>query len=192
MRKTGNNRRYGRRASRRRCAGVVSRTLALFIAATASGAQAGDTLPKGPMINLDFERIENGLIPSKTLFPLYVPIGELGTKTSNDRTLLFLDKGQGLDIPHSSMLDPDGSAWVAIIRVFAVTDGMVMSQGNDEKGYAIYIKDGAVQAAIPLKGKDCRIRIGEHKTLPAPLSRSKTATLAGFTGAISSLKILRQ
>ena len=244
MRQTGHNRRYGAGASRRGRARVASRTLALFIAVIAIGAQAGGPLPKGPMLNLDFQRIENGLIPSKTLFPLYVPIGELGTKTFENRTLLFFEKGQGLDIPHSSVLDPDGSAWVAIIRVFALTDGMVMSQGDDEKGYAIYIKDGAVQAAIhtglstiilkerpengitpclnkwvtielktnadtaililnrahvalvplqaPLSGKDYRVRIGEHKTLPALLSRSKTATPTGFTGAISSLKILRQ
>ena len=119
-----------------------------------------------------------------------------------------------------------------------------MSQGDDEKGYAIYIKDGAIQAAIhtghstiilkerpengitpclnkwvtielkinsdmallilnrahaaliplqaPLSGKDYHIRIGEHKTLPAPLSRSKTVIPTGFTGGISSLKIIRQ
>ena len=209
-----------------------------------SECSADQLLPKGLMLNLEFQNIKAGLIPSKTLYPLYVPIGDLGTETVNNRTMLAFQEGQGLDIPHSSLLDPDGSPWVAIIRVFALTDGLVMSQGDDEKGYAIYIKDGAVEAAIhtghstiilkerpekgitpclntwvtievkinsdmallvlnrahvalvplqaPLNGKDYRIRIGEHKTLPAPLSRNKTATPTGFTGAISSLKILRQ
>ncbi len=238
MRKTEHNQRYGGRAL------AALKALALFIVTIAIGTQAGDPPPKGLMLNLDFQRIENGLIPSKTLFPLHVPLGELSTGTFNDRTMLVFDEGQGLDIPHSSLLDPDGSAWVAIIRVFALTDGLVMSQGDDEKGYAIYIKDGAVQAAIqtghstiflrerpengitpclnkwvtievkidsdsallilnrahvalvplqePLNGKDYHIQIGEHKTLPAPLSRSKTATPTGFTGGVSSLKLVRQ
>jgi hypothetical protein len=218
--------------------------LILVIVMLAIDAQASNAPPKGLMLNLDFQRIENGLIPSKTLFPLYVPLGELDTGTYDDRTMLVVNEGQGLDIPHSSLLDPDVSEWVAIIRVFALTDGMVMSQGDDEKGYAIYIKDGAVHAAIhtehstlilkerpengitnylnkwvtievkinsdtaililnrahvavvplraPLSGKDYRIRIGEHKALPAPLSRSKSASPTGFTGGITSLKIVRQ
>lgn len=238
MRKTEHNQRYGGRVR------LALKTLALFIVTIATDTPAGDPPPKGLMLNLDFQRIESGLIPSKTLFPLHVPMGELSTGTFDDRTMLMFEEGQGLDIPHSSLLDPDGSAWVAIIRVFALTDGMVMSQGDDKKGYAIYIKDGAVQAAIhtghstiflkerpengitpclnkwvtielklnsdsaililnrahvalvplqaPLNGKDYRIRIGEHEALPAPLSRSKTATPTGFTGAISSLKLVRQ
>jgi hypothetical protein len=244
MRQKGHNRRFGDRALLRGCAQVMPTTLALFIVAISITAPVSSAPPKGLMINLDFQRIEDGLIPSKTLYPLYVPMGDLGTGTFDDRTMLVFEEGQGLDIPHSSLLDPDGSAWVATIRVFALTDGMVMSQGDDEKGYAIYIKDGAVQAAIhtglstiilkerpengitpclnkwvtielktnadtaililnrahvalvplqaPLSGKDYRVRIGEHKTLPALLSRSKTVTPTGFTGAISSLKILRQ
>jgi len=210
----------------------------------AIGTQAGTPLPKGLMLNLDFQRIENGLIPNKTLYPLYVPIDGLGTETSNNRVLLMFAAGQGLDIPHSSLLDPNGDGWVATVRVFALADGMVMSQGNDEKGYAIYIKNGAVHAAIrtgystivlkersengiteclnkwvtielkltsdmaililnrvyaaiaplqaPFVGEDYRIRVGEHKMLPAPLRHDTTATPTGFTGAISSLKILRQ
>jgi hypothetical protein len=238
MSKTEHNPRYGGRAR------VALKALALFIAVIAIGAEAGDPLPKGPMLNLDFQRIEDGLIPSKTLYPLYVPMGELSTEIFNNRTMLLFEEGHGLDIPHSSLLDPDGSEWVAMIRVLALTDGMVMSQCDDEKGYAIYIKDGAIQAAIhtghstiilkerpengitpclnkwvtievkinsdmallilnrahvalipleePLSGKDYRIRIGEHETLPAPLRRSKTATPTGFTGAVSSLKLTRQ
>ncbi len=224
---------------------ILKKTLATFIAVLAIGAQAGSPLPKGLMLNLDFQRIENGLIPNKTLYPLYVPIGDLGTITNNDkRILLMFEYGQRLDIPHSSLLDPDGGGWVTTVRLFAMSNGLVMSQGDDENGYAIYIKDGAVHAAIhtdystillkerpengiteclnkwvtielkvnpdmaililnrvhvaisplqaPLIGEDYRIRIGEHKTLPAPLHRDKTATTTGFTGAISSLKVLRK
>lgn len=244
MRQTGYNRCDEGNAPARNSGRAALKILALFIATITLGAQAGDSPPKGLMLNLDFQRIEDGLIPSKTLFPLHVPMGELSTTTFSKRTVLVLNEGQGLGIPHSSLLDPDGSEWIAIIRVYALTDGLIMSQGDDEKGYAIYIKDGAVQAAIqtghstivlkeraekgitpylnkwvtielrvnsdmallvlnrahaalvplqePLRGQDYRIRIGEHKTLPAPLSRSKTATLTGFTGAISSLKIVRQ
>ena len=244
MRQTRYNRRYGDRPSARDGARVMSKMLALFIAAIAIGTQAGDPPPKGLMLNLDFERIEDGLIPSKTLFPLYVPTGEIDTEIFDNRTALIFNEGQGLDIPHSSLLDPDGSEWIAIIRVFALADGMVMSQGDDEKGYAIYIKDGAIQVALhtghstiilkerpengithcldkwvtielkinsdtallvlnrahaaliplqaPLNGKDYRIRLGAHKTLPAPLRRNKTTVLTGFTGAIGSLKFVRQ
>ena len=224
---------------------TASRTLAVFIAVIAIDARATASLPKGLMLNLDLQRIENGLIPNKTLYPLYVPLGNLDTATNNsNRVLLMFEAGQGLDIPHNSLLDPDGGGWVATIRLFALTDGMVMSQGNDEKGYAIYIKEGAVHVAIrtghstitlkerpengithclntwvtievkiqpemaililnrarvaiaplqtPLRGEDYHVRIGEHKTLPVPLHRDTTATTTGFTGAISSLKLLRQ
>jgi len=224
---------------------AASRTLVVFIAVIALDAQATASLPKGLMLNLDLQQIENGLIPNKTLYPLHVPLGDLDTATNNsNRVLLMLEAGQGLDIPHSSLLDPDGGGWVATVRLFALTDGMVMSQGNDENGYAIYIKEGAVHAAIrtshstitlkerpengithclntwvtievkiqpemaililnrarvaiaplqtPLRGEDYHVRVGEHKTLPAPLRRDTTATTTGFTGAISSLKLLRQ
>jgi hypothetical protein len=200
--------------------------------------------PKGLMLNLDFQQIEDGLILNRTLYPLHVPLGELETGTSNNRTVLVFKEGQGLDVPHSSLLDPDGSGWIAGIRVFALTEGLIMSQANEEKGYAVYIRDGAVQVAIqtahstfilreepeksitpclnqwisieviikpelamlilnraqvaliplqaPLSANDCRIRIGTHEKLPAPLVRSKEISPEGFTGAISSVKIFRQ
>ena len=211
---------------------------------TMSMAARADDLPKGLMLNLDLRRIEDGLIPSKTLYPLYVPQGDLGTESDKRRTFLIFKKGQGLDIPHSTLLDPDGGVWIATIRVFARTDGIVMSQGNDESGYAIYIKDGLVHAAIrtgqsvillkelpkngithyqnkwvtidmsikpdqvslhlnrtrvatapisePLSGQNHYIHIGEHQTLPIALQNNTNALPSGFTGAISSLKILRQ
>lgn len=128
---------------------VGSRSLLLILSAIAWVCIArAQHVPKGLILNLDFQNIQEGLIPNKTLYPLYVPLGELGTETLDRRIILTLQKGQGLDIPHSSLLDPDGGEWITSIRIFALTDGLVMSQGNDEKGYAIYIKDGAVHCAI--------------------------------------------
>jgi hypothetical protein len=202
------------------------------------------SLPKGLMLNLDFNGIENGLIPSRALYPLHVPLGDLGTSTFNGRTVLVVEEGQGLGFPHSTLLDPDGSEWVAMMRVFATTDGIVMSQSNDEHGYVIFIKNGAVHASVqtghsalllserpengiteclnkwvsievkinsdtamliinrayvgliplqePLIAENCRIRIGQHDTLPAPMIRNDSVTAKGFIGAISSFKILRQ
>lgn len=128
---------------------VRSRSL-LFILSTITWVciARAQPVPKGLILNLDFQNIQEGLIPNKTLYPLYVPLGELGVETLQNRTILTLQNGQGLDIPHSSLLDPDGGEWITSIRIFALTDGLVMSQGNDEKGYAIYIKDGVVHVAI--------------------------------------------
>ena len=200
--------------------------------------------PKGIILNLDFQNIHDGLIPNKTLYPLYVPLSGLGTKTVDDRTLLMFNKGEGLDIPHSSLLDPDGTTWVASIRMIALTDGIIMSQCNDDSGYAIYLKDGIVHAVIltagsvitlreglesgignvmkkrvsivlkidsdsaslmlnrrgvasthlhhPLAGKNLRIHIGEHAEDPAVLKQNPLSPMSGFTGGISSFKILRQ
>ncbi len=214
-----------------------------LIALMAAGVCAGD-LPKGLMLNLDLRRIEDGLIPNKTLYPLYVPQGDLGTESDSRQTLLIFKEGQHLDIPHSSLLNPGGGEWIATIRVLARTDGIVMSQGNDAEGYVIYIKDGEIRVAIrsdqstftlkerpeygitpclnqwvtievrikpemailllnraqvafvsisePPSGQNHLIRIGEHQTLPIALQHAAEATPTGFTGAIRSLKILRQ
>lgn len=202
------------------------------------------SLPKGLMLNLDFQNITEGLVPSKALYPLFVPLGELRTQPINSRHTLILSEGQGLNIPHSSLLDPDGSAWATSIRIVALTDGLVLSQCNDTSGYVIYLKDGVVHADIlsdhsavtlreqpdrglgsilnkqvtidlkinpnsallilnrnrvayttlqkPLSGENHLIRLGEHAMIPAPLKRKPSATPTGFTGGISSLKILRQ
>lgn len=213
----------------------------LFAAATGCPAAA----PKGLILNLDLQNIEDGLIPNKALYALDVPLGDLETGRSlNDRIVLMISKGEHLDIPHSSLLDPDGSGWVASIRVYALTEGLILSQSDGERGYALYMQDGAIHAAIqtghstlylrehpdngitpclnnwvtieliitsetallvlnrahvawipleePLHGKHARIRIGHHDVLPAPLARNQTLSPDGFTGAVRSLKILRQ
>lgn len=201
-------------------------------------------LPKGLILNLDLRQIEDGLIPNKTLYPLHVPQGDLSTKSDGRRTFLILEEGQHLDVPHSLLLDSGGGEWVATIRVFARTEGLIMSQGNDEVGYAIYLQNGAIRVAVktgastnalmerldygitpalnrwvtieirfksdevslllnrarvasvplaePLQGENLQIRIGEHQTLPIALQHLPGITPSGFTGAISSLKFLRQ
>jgi hypothetical protein len=109
---------------------------------------AAPSLPVGLMLNLDFQQIKDGLIPSKTLYPLYVPLGKLDTQVVNQRNVLIINDGQGLNIPHSSLLDPNGTTWVASIQVVAKTDGIILSQYNDTCGYVIYLKDGIVHATI--------------------------------------------
>ena len=117
----------------------------LFQAYTQSQEQSR---PKGLMLNLNFQQATDGLIPSKTLYPLYIPQGELKIESTNHRNMLALQYGQGLDIPHSSLLDPDGNDWIVSLRVFALTDGLILSQVNDQYGFVIYLKDGTVQACL--------------------------------------------
>ncbi len=207
-------------------------------------AEQFEPLPKGLMLNLDFNQVEEGLIRNKTLYPLDVPLGDLGIIPIHNRKVLGILQGQHLDIPHSSLLDPDGSEWITTIRIYAQTNGIVLSQGNDESGYTIYLKEGAVHAAIrtghsavilkesrrngithclntwvtielrmkpdsailslnrhrvaliplpsPLIGENHRIRMGEHKKPPIALQHNTTLSTSGFSGAVSSLKILRQ
>jgi hypothetical protein len=114
--------------------------------------QAAPAMPKGLMLNLDFQTVKDGLIPSKALYPLHVPLGDLSLETGNHRKMLGIQYGQGLDIPHSSLLDPDGNEWIVSARIFALTDGIVLSQTNGETGYVIYIKDGAAHASIKTNG----------------------------------------
>jgi len=119
------------------------------------------TLPKGLMLNLDFQGIESGLIPNKTLYPLYVPLGALSFETVNHRNILAVQYGQGLDIPHSSLLNPDGSEWIVSTRIFALSDGIVLSQTDGKTGYVIYINDGVVQAAINTGGATFKLKESE-------------------------------
>lgn len=100
------------------------------------------------MLNLDFESAAYGLIPSKSLYPLFVPQGNLNINRIKHRNLLLIDPETGLDIPHSSLLDPNGDEWVVSIRVFLVTDGLILSQGNEEHGFAIYTKENQVFARV--------------------------------------------
>ena len=108
----------------------------------------GPALPKGLMLNLDFQNVQAGLIPNKAFFPLYVPQCDAGIETLLQEQMLVLKNDIGFDIPHSSLIQPDGSEWIVVVRLGALSDGMVLSQCNDQYGYAIYIKDGAAHAVI--------------------------------------------
>ena len=209
-----------------------------------SAARAKASLPQGLMLNLDFSRTTDGLIPSKTLYPLHVPIGKLKIEDVNGKHILGVRAKQGLSIPHSSLLDPDGREWVVSVRAFMLEDGLILSQGNDKHGLAIYMTEHTIQAVIrsgntaltlkedeymgitkyrkrwvtieirvkrdraflllnrkiaamvpleaPFAGKDMRLRIGTHSTLPAVLKNKPYMQTNGFQGGIASLKIFRQ
>jgi hypothetical protein len=196
------------------------------------------------MLNLDFAHVKDGLIPNKSFFPLDVPQSDAGIEPLLQEMMLVLKNDIGLDIPHSSLLQPDGSEWIVSVRLGALSDGMVISQCNDQYGYAIYIQDRAAHAVIrtghssmvlkedsrfgitdctkdmvtvelriqpdlavltlnrkraamahldaPLNGDEMPIRIGNHHALPTIMENIQGAGPAGFSGAISSLKILRQ
>ena len=106
------------------------------------------SLPKGLILNLDFENVQTGLIPNKAFFPLYIPQYDAGIEPLLHEMMLVLKSDTGLDIPHSSLIQPDGSEWIVSVRLGALSDGMVISQGNDQYGYAIYVKNGAAHAVI--------------------------------------------
>lgn len=218
--------------------------MSLLALGSSSAGTTDLSLPKGLMLNLDFAHVENGLIPNKAFFPLYVPQGDAGIETLLQEPMLILKSDIGLNIPHSSLIQPDGGEWIIVVRLGALSDGMVISQCNDQYGYAIYIKDGLAHAVIrtgrssillkedprygvtdctkemvtvelrikpdmalltlnrkraamvrldaPLAGDEMPIRIGNHHVLPAIIENMPGVEPAGFSGAISTLKILRQ
>lgn len=141
--------------------------------------------PKGIVLNLDFQNIREGLIPNKTLYPLYVPLGGLGTKTIDERTHLMLNKKEGLTIPHSSLLDPDGSTWVTSIRVVARTDGIIMSQGNDTSGYVIYLKEGVVHATIRTASSQVTLRESKASGIGNVIKKQVSIVLTIQSGSAS-------
>lgn len=115
---------------------------------SASWVVAAESLPKGVMLDLDFARVQEGLIPNKAFFPLYVPLCDAGIDYLLQEMMLVLKDDIGLDIPHSSLIQPDGSEWIVAVRLGALSDGMVLSQCNDQYGYAIYIKNGTAHAVV--------------------------------------------
>lgn len=148
---------------------------ALLAFAVSAGAQIKDDLPVGLMLNLDFEKAQDGLIPSKSLYPLYVPQGDLSIERFNHRNMLAFQYGQGIDVPHSTLLDPDGREWIVSVRAFVLEDGLVLSQGNDEHGFAIYIKDYAVQAV--LRTGDYAMELKENERQGISKYRKKWVTI---------------
>ncbi len=162
----------------------------LFWPTRSGGAES--VPPRGLILNLDFRHIQDGLIPCNTPYPLYVPLGGLGTKTFRNRTVLMIEKGQGLEIPHSSLLDPDGRGWVASIRIFATRNGVVLSQGNDQAGYTIFVKDGAVQASVQTGSTTVVLKETEETGITQCLDKWITIDLEIRSGkAILSLNRIR-
>jgi hypothetical protein len=153
---------------------ICTAILFLFLAGTTPAQPA---LPEGLMLNLDFAAAKDGIIPSKTLFPLYVPLGDLNIETRNNRGMLAIRKGQGIDIPHSSLLDPTGEEWIVTTRIFALTDGIVLSQDNGTTGYVIYVKDGAIHAAIKTGHSSISLKEDKHRGITHCLRKWVTVEL---------------
>ncbi|MDF7798261.1 LamG domain-containing protein [Pontiellaceae bacterium B1224] len=126
----------------------MKKLISLFLCSATLVLAQEFSIPHGLMLNLDFEKAQEGLIPSKSLFPLFVPQNGLTVSRINYRNLLEFQYGQGLDIPHSSLLDPNGDEWIISVRIFALTDGLILSQGNEKQGFAIYMIDGQVSARV--------------------------------------------
>jgi hypothetical protein len=120
----------------------------LLLLGSVATAQSNRTMRKGLMLGLEFENVQDGLIPNEGFFPLYVPLGDAGMDFLLQEMMLVLKNDTGLDVPHSSLIQPDGSEWIVSVRLGALSDGMVISQANDRYGYAIFIKDKAAHAAL--------------------------------------------
>ena len=122
--------------------------MGVLVLGSAIAGETDPSRPKGLMLNLDFQNVQDGLIPNKAFFPLHVPQCDAGIESLLQEMMLVLKNDIGFDIPHSSLIQPDGSEWIVVVRLGALSDGMVVSQCNDQYGYAIYIKDGAAHAVI--------------------------------------------
>ena len=51
---------------------------------------ASSPVPKGLMLNLDFQNVQDGLIPNKAFFPLYVPQCDAGIETLLQEQMLVV------------------------------------------------------------------------------------------------------
>jgi hypothetical protein len=120
----------------------------------AAYAQAPASELKGVMLNLNMERVKDGLIPSKSFYPLFVPLDNLKVQIVQKRALLVFRKNQGLDVPPSSLLDPSGASWVVTLRAFPKSDGIILQHANADCGYTIRIRKEALVAVIHSGGKE--------------------------------------
>lgn len=128
-------------------------------------------LPAGLMLNLDPAQTENSLIYNKALFPLHVPIGDLRTETIKGRSALIIEPGQGLPIPHSSLLNPNGKEWIVSTRIRAEQNGIVLTQTNPTNGYAIFIHDNALFAAVHTGGQTTILKADPTRGLKTARNR---------------------
>ena len=154
---------------------------ALIILATLliapSFAAFQQAMPLGLMLALDFESVENGLIPTKTLYPLDVPVGELNIEWHNGRNVLVFPENSQLDIPHSALLDPRGEEWIVSTRAFCLTDGVVVSQFNDSHGFAICFQDEQFIAWVKTGDTVFKLEENPHRGRGVSKFRKKWVTV---------------
>ncbi len=130
---------------------MIGAALLYGLSAVTGTATPAAIYPKGVMLNLDFQDAQEGLIPNKGFYPLYVPQGTLAIEPLLNEPMLVFTPDTGLDIPHSSLIQPDGNEWVVSVQLGAHIDGgdgLVVTQGDAEHGYAIYLKDGVPHAVV--------------------------------------------
>jgi len=157
---------------------VILLTLPLILSVAASGNSRTEVSPKGLMLNLDFRNTAGGLILNRALFPLHVPLGNLQIGRGVDnRFILPFQPRDTLEIPHSSLLEPDGSEWVVSARVYPLKDGILLSQCNDQSGYVIRIADGTVEAALRTNRSTLLLRENPNSGVTKCLNRYVTIEL---------------
>lgn len=205
-------------------------------------APATRQLPRGLLINYTFDRVRNGIIANKALYPINAPLGALRPTEGERGTALRIENKQYLEIPRSSLLDLSVGPWAVNIIFKADSDGVVLSHGSATNHYAIFIENGTPcvslrkgRATVVLGSrKNCigqwinmrlnlnpdsasltidseridqidipdllsephfTIRIGANPDIygdPAIMKGDLPALATGFTGAVDSLKIIRQ
>ncbi len=134
--------------------------------------------PMGLMLNLDFQHAANGLIPNKAFYPLHVPQGPLNIEPLLGENMLVFLPDEGLDIPHSTLIQPDGSEWIVMVQLGSYPEGgngIVLSQCNDETGYAIYLKNGAPHVVV--RTGNCSMVLKENQQTGITDSRKQLATI---------------
>ena len=126
---------------------------------------------KGVMFRLDLEHISDGLIPSKSFYPLFVPLNTLKVRSLDGRSVLVFNSDQGLDVPPSSLLDPGGMEWVVTVRFFAQSDGVILRHANAHSGYTLRVENGAVEVILHSEGKDILLKESAERGVTSCLKK---------------------
>lgn len=125
---------------------ILCLTLSLLL--PPAGISSETSLPPGLVLNLDFKNTKDGLIPSNSLFPLDVPLGSLQIVRLKERAALKIHQEEQLEIPGSSLLDPNGDGWDVSLRVRPASNGIIFTQANKRRSYCIFIEEGIPCASI--------------------------------------------
>jgi len=200
-------------------------------------------LPRGLLINYTFEKVRQGIIPNRSLFPLNAPLAPFHPVGNGKGGLaLRIEKNQTFEIPRSSLLDLAVGPWAVIIRFRADSDGVILSHGGPTNHYAVFVENGIPsvslrkgRATVVLSARencigkwiDLRlninsesavltvnhqredqcdipdlmyehhytIRMGANPALygdPSIMKGGLPVLATGFSGAVDSLKIIRQ